>query len=167
MPYQKENARVFIDEIWKYVILPDVKQTTGSWVNSLKHPEKCCVGARIAKAYNLETPRGKRGHYYYRRGWDKTMRELGLSKRALNFLLYVCGSTQEPFYGGDWPNPPEYVFAKLGDVEWVPSSKWLRERKVENWYLDEYAKRHIYGLLCAPRTRVAYSEIARYRPKHA
>ena len=109
----------FIMQTWTHCTLDNMEQAAGRWIDEHTVPERCCFGARVAKAYNLKD---EQGFYYFLDGEKKMAEELECSIIQVNFALWTCGAPKDPFDLIPWIIHPKEVMEHLKHIEWVPST---------------------------------------------
>ena len=96
------------------------------------HSERpCCVGAKLAVAMMLEDLGGD-GDYL--RKANAFAEAMGGNRAHLILMLQEAGAGHNPLSSEAWPNSREKVFAKLAEMEELPS---LREANLQRTDLQE------------------------------
>ena len=94
------------------VTMPEVVQSQGTW----RPGARCCVGARLAHALNVESGD-------YRDGRRAFARSMECNDAQLVLMLRQAGAGHSPFSGFEWPNSPKEVWANLMEIKEFPNTQ--------------------------------------------
>ena len=147
------RIREFIADTEAIVTLPDMDQSNGVWDDCVN--EKCCFGARIARALCKPTTYNNIKVYRFDAGKNKMLKRLNLYPEALYGILYACGTgTTRPFDEIDWENDPTTVYQNLMKIERKPTVKEVHDL-ILFWEAYELPSssdfvQAIYQALCEP-----------------
>ena len=112
------NHQVFIDSLGMVSQLDE--HTNWDQTEGVYSPDKerCCIGAHIAKHFNVRYNEFEDGEYYYEDAITFLCNSMDMDRNELNSLLHVCGAPSLPFSTLRWINtPPGSVWKNVLMVE--------------------------------------------------
>ena len=155
----KLNDRIqqFIKDTSDFVTMPDMRQCNGNWLSEEYRPERCCFGARVARAIctpikSLNANNDVVYRWYFGDGRNAMLHALDVTDDELRFILYVCGAgITLPFSGNAWGNSPKHVYQQLIKIERRPTDKDIKvliDCHGQNLPSDSEEIQKVYRSLC-------------------
>ena len=99
-----------IRKVYPAVRAPGIVQSNGQWQTD----GRCCVGARMAHALGVDT-----GNFLD--GADAWARDMGGNRAHVIVMLKRAGAGPDPLGPKEWPRSPRDVWARLSEVEELPT----------------------------------------------
>ena len=106
------DLKLMAERVMPIVSMPDLDQNAAIW----RPDGKCCVGARLAHALNVESGR-------FMGGANAFAESIGASLVQLILMLRAAGAPYDPFGIDEWQTGHPEIFRRLAKIETLPETR--------------------------------------------
>lgn len=141
-----KSVRRWADHTRAAVLAGGWNQTNG-WIPKDAPDDPCCIGVKLAIAYEVLHGRREIKGFDYTDGMDAANADLGSDDDQLEGVLMACGASNDPFGVADWPVDRRTVWDRLRWIEKLPANSVYSRTQHEALTAVRCANRQIWQFL--------------------